>query len=97
MSADGRTLPVAAQTMSLHTRVDVFKRVSVFLPPMRQVSREPVKDSVRAAPAQRARGLKKAAHGHFDTALVRESPGPGDDDDAGQSLEGTFDADQFLW
>ncbi|TBU21231.1 hypothetical protein BD311DRAFT_678982 [Dichomitus squalens] len=65
-------LPVAAQCVYSSTRFALYKRVSVFLPPMRQVSRLPIKDVIRAMPAQSSRPLQPAITAHFDTVLVRE-------------------------
>ncbi|TBU36108.1 hypothetical protein BD309DRAFT_57205, partial [Dichomitus squalens] len=67
-------LPVAAQFIHSSTRFALYKRISVFLPPMRQVSRLPIKDVIRAMPAQSSRPLQRAIPAHFDTVLVREHP-----------------------
>ncbi|EJF55614.1 hypothetical protein DICSQDRAFT_73320 [Dichomitus squalens LYAD-421 SS1] len=70
----GQQLPVAAQFIYSSTRFAVYKRVSVFLPPMRQVSLLPIKDVIRAMPAQSSRPLRPAVPAHFDTVLVQEHP-----------------------
>ncbi|PIL32079.1 hypothetical protein GSI_06784 [Ganoderma sinense ZZ0214-1] len=72
--SSSRTLPVPAQHLSRHTRFAVYKRMHVYLPPLRQVSAVPIKDVIRAVPAQPARGLIHASPAHFDTVLIRETP-----------------------
>ncbi|KAI9001505.1 hypothetical protein BD414DRAFT_406373 [Trametes punicea] len=67
-------LPVAARFVHSSTRFALYKRITVFLPPMRQVSRLPMKDVIRAMPAQSSRPLRPAVPPHFDTVLVREHP-----------------------
>ena len=67
-------LPVPAQQLSRHTRFVVYKRMHVYLPPLRQVSPMPLKDVICAVPAQPARGLIRATPAHFDTVLVQEMP-----------------------
>ncbi|KAM5539179.1 hypothetical protein V8D89_007052 [Ganoderma adspersum] len=74
LKSSSRTLPVPAQSLSRHTRFAVYKRMHVYLPPLRQVSPIPLKDVIRAAPSQPARGLIRATPGHFDTVLVQETP-----------------------
>ncbi|KAI0738856.1 hypothetical protein C8Q80DRAFT_1222176 [Daedaleopsis nitida] len=70
-----RTLPLAARTISLRTRFAVYRRCHVFLPPLRQVSRTPIKDTIRAVPAQPARPLQPASHARFDTVLAHPLSG----------------------
>ena len=67
-------LPIPAQFIYKGTRFALYKRISVFLPPMRRVSPLFIKDTNRAAPAQPARPLRPAVPACFDTVLVRESP-----------------------
>ncbi|KAM5533658.1 hypothetical protein V8D89_012682 [Ganoderma adspersum] len=74
LKSSSRTLPVPAQSLSRHTRFAVYKRMHVYLPPLRQVSPIPLKDVIRAAPSQPVRGLIRATPGHFDTVLVEETP-----------------------
>lgn len=73
-SSRAKTLPVAAQSLHPGTRFAVYKHMSVFLPPMRQVSRDYVKDTIRAVPAQSPRPMIPGSAVHFDTVLAREIP-----------------------
>ncbi|KAI0688819.1 hypothetical protein C8Q76DRAFT_772033 [Earliella scabrosa] len=66
-----RTLPPAAQTLHPGSRFAVYKRYSVFLPALCQVSPIPIKDTIRAVPSQPARPLHPATAAHFDTVLAR--------------------------
>ncbi|TFK91398.1 hypothetical protein K466DRAFT_541773 [Polyporus arcularius HHB13444] len=78
-STRSRTLPAAFRTLNPSTRFAAYKRMHVTLPAMRQVSRTPVKDTIRAMPAQPARLLQPASPAHFDTVLARETAAePGD-------------------
>lgn len=70
-----RSLPVAAQNIHAGSRFAVYKRMYLFLPPLRQISRLPIKDTVRAVPAQRTRPLVPATPAHFDTVLACRGPG----------------------
>ncbi|RPD57369.1 hypothetical protein L227DRAFT_507016 [Lentinus tigrinus ALCF2SS1-6] len=74
-SSRSRQLPIAAQHINPGTRFSVYRRMSVFLPSIRQVSQTPVKDTIRAVPAQAARALCPAVSAHFDTVIARELPG----------------------
>ncbi len=80
-SSRAHELPVAAQNIHLRTRFPVYRRMSVLLPAIRQVSRTPVPDTIRAVPAQPARPLRPAVAAHFDTVLAREHPEDGDPGD----------------
>ena len=51
--------------------VSVYKRLQVFLPPMRQVN-QTVTDTIRACPAILPCGLSRGSPSCFDTVLVRE-------------------------
>ncbi|RDX46169.1 hypothetical protein OH76DRAFT_1356587 [Lentinus brumalis] len=73
-----RQLPVAAQVIHDRTRFAVYRRMAVYLPALRQVARTPLKDTIRAVPAQSARPLRPAAPARFDTVLAREFPGETD-------------------
>ncbi|TFK84310.1 hypothetical protein K466DRAFT_496815 [Polyporus arcularius HHB13444] len=73
-SCRSRQLPAAAQHINARTRFAVYRRMAVHLPPLRQVSRKPIKDTIRAVPAQRARPLCPSSPAHFDTVLARELP-----------------------
>ncbi|KAH9913802.1 uncharacterized protein BXZ73DRAFT_55309 [Epithele typhae] len=76
------TIFIASQTFP------VYRRMSLYLPALRQVSSTPIKDIVRASPRQPARPLHPATPAHFDTVLAWE-PGV-DPTDAGPvvSVEG---------
>ena len=69
-------LPTSASFIYSNTRFALYKRMYIFLPPMRQVSASPVKDAICAIPAQPARPLYSAVPCQFDTVLVREYPRP---------------------
>ncbi|KAI1783127.1 hypothetical protein LXA43DRAFT_977266 [Ganoderma leucocontextum] len=86
LKSPSRTLPVPAQHLTRHTRFAVYKRMHVYLPPLRQVSPVPLKDVIRAVPAQPARGLIRASPAHFDTVLVQETPLDPDSRDPLQGL-----------
>ena len=73
LKSSSRILPVPAQRLSRHTRFAVYKRMHVYLPPLRQVSPVPIKDVIRAVPSQPGRGLIRATPAHFDTVLVQET------------------------
>ena len=66
------SLPPAFRTLNPGTRFAVYKRMEVTLPAMRQVSCTPVKDVIRAVPAQPSRLLIPGSPAHFDTVLARE-------------------------
>ncbi|KAI1790350.1 hypothetical protein LXA43DRAFT_891155 [Ganoderma leucocontextum] len=88
LKSSSRTLPVPALHLTRHTRFAVYKRMHVYLPPLRQVSPVPLKDVIRAVPAQPARGLIRASPSHFDTVLVQETPL---DPDSRDPLQGVID------
>lgn len=72
--------PPAFRTLNPGTRFAVYKRMEVTLPAMRQVSRTPVKDVIRAVPAQPSRLLIPGSPAHFDTVLAREVVAAGTSD-----------------
>ncbi|KAI0755849.1 hypothetical protein C8Q74DRAFT_1305710 [Fomes fomentarius] len=80
-AARGHSLPLPVQNIHSGTCFAAYKRMQVTLPPLRQVSHHPVKDVIRAVPAQAARQLISASPAHFDTVLARQTPGPVDPDE----------------
>lgn len=80
-------LPVAAQNLHAGSRSAVYKRMCLYLPPLRQVTRTPIKDTIRAVPAQRSRPLVPASPAHFDTVLACKEPG---DLDGENVLQGEY-------
>ncbi|KAM5536416.1 hypothetical protein V8D89_009852 [Ganoderma adspersum] len=73
LKSSSHTLPVPAQRLSRHTQFAVYKRMHVFLPPLRQVSPIPLKDVIHSVPSQPACSLIWATPAHFDTVLVQET------------------------
>ncbi|KAM5544152.1 hypothetical protein V8D89_002201 [Ganoderma adspersum] len=67
-------LPTSASFIYSNTRFALYKHMYIFFPLMHQVSASPVKDVIRAIPAQPACPLHPAAPSQFDTVLVREHP-----------------------
>ncbi|KAF8874919.1 hypothetical protein BD779DRAFT_1678481 [Infundibulicybe gibba] len=63
---------LAANFYQIDTTFPVFKRVTVQIPPVRQVSREFTKDIIRATPSYPATNHKKAIPSRFDTVLARK-------------------------
>ncbi|OBZ73416.1 hypothetical protein A0H81_07111, partial [Grifola frondosa] len=74
-SSGTQALPPAAQNITSATRFSVYKRVTVHLPALYQVSSVQTKDTIRAMPKQAPCGLCKAVPAHFDTVLAYELPG----------------------
>lgn len=63
---------------------------------MRQVSGgSPIKDTIRATPAQPARPLHPAVPAQFDTVLAQDHPGERDPSD--QSVDGTLHLMSSMW
>ncbi|KAJ7052173.1 hypothetical protein C8F01DRAFT_998440 [Mycena amicta] len=58
---------------SISADFPVYKRVTISIPPVIQVSRLPISDPIRATRAIPARGLKKESPAHFDTILARKN------------------------
>ncbi|OBZ68084.1 hypothetical protein A0H81_11960 [Grifola frondosa] len=83
-SSGTQALPPAAQNITSTTRFNVYKRMTVHLPSLRQVSSVPTKDTIRAMPKQATSGLRKAVPAHFDTVLAWEQSG----DDRQHPLDG---------
>ncbi|KAI0754751.1 hypothetical protein C8Q80DRAFT_1226925 [Daedaleopsis nitida] len=69
------TLPLHARNIHPSSRFAAYKRMQVSLPPMRQVSRHPVKDLIHV-PARPARQFMPASPAHFDTVLAHKTPAP---------------------
>ncbi|KAH9931773.1 hypothetical protein B0H21DRAFT_836254 [Amylocystis lapponica] len=76
--SSSQPLPLVAQNIHDRTSFDVYKRMHVRLPAIRQISRTPIKDTIRATPSVPAKPLRKAIPAHFDTVLAREFPSPVD-------------------
>ncbi|KAJ7053548.1 hypothetical protein C8F01DRAFT_996513 [Mycena amicta] len=57
---------------SIHAKFPVYNRITVAIPPVVQVSKLPILDSIRATRAAASVGLKKAVVAHFDTVLARK-------------------------
>lgn len=58
-------------------RFDVYKQLSIDLPPNQYLSSQPRRSRIRATPAVPAKGRKAAVPAHFDTGLVIDGPESG--------------------
>ncbi|KAJ7583436.1 hypothetical protein C8J56DRAFT_864056 [Mycena floridula] len=61
-----------------YDRFDLFKQITIRLPPNRYLSLQERKDRIRATPFIPQRGRKPPSPAHFDNALVIEHPEDGD-------------------
>nr|GAT52131.1 predicted protein [Mycena chlorophos] len=61
---------------SIQTTFPVYNRVTIYIPPVVQVSKFPISDPIRATRPIPARDLKKAIPAHFDTILARPDGPP---------------------
>ncbi|KAF7293104.1 hypothetical protein MIND_01209800 [Mycena indigotica] len=67
-------IPLPGNFDSIATRFPVYKRVTVTIPPVVQVSRTSILDPIRATPVVPAHDLHKSVPAHFDTILAYKSP-----------------------
>lgn len=67
------SVPVnAAALINDSLMVSLYKRMYIGLPSMKQVSKQVLKDTIRATPGREAEGLQKATPDRFDTLIARE-------------------------
>ena len=63
-----------APTPSKYDRFDVYKQVSLYLPPNKYISANLIVERIRTTPARERQGRQPGAVAQFDTAFVIESP-----------------------
>ena len=63
-----------APTPSKYDHFDVYKQVSLILPPNRYIGANPIVERIRTTPARGRQGREPGAIAQFDTAFVIERP-----------------------
>ena len=59
---------------SKYDRFNVYKQISLILPPNRYISANPIIDRIRTTPARKRQGRRPGVIAHFDTVFVVENP-----------------------
>jgi hypothetical protein len=70
-----KNIPQCKITPNQFDRFNIFKQITIMLPPDLYLSNQARTSRIRSTPAVKAKGRKPGTPGRFDTALITESPG----------------------